>query len=133
MNLKLFFSLNSFQKFSSVAQRNNQVADLPRNILTLFSVFYSVPRIWVQKLKSQNGSVCALFGFSQIIHIDHSQFSAQVNVSQVWKVKPRGLWSMEKGSHIWQQTLTKPWPFQTTLPIPVIILENQKIIWSTFT
>ena len=133
MNLKLSFSVNSFQKFSSVAQRNKQIAGPPRNILTLFSVFYNVPRIWVQKLKSQNASVCALFGFSQIMHIDHSQFSGQVNVSQVWKVKPRGLWSMERGSHLWQQTLTKPWPFQTTLPISVIILEKQKRIWNMFT
>ena len=62
----------------------------------------------MQILKSQNESLHMIW-FPEIKHIDHSHFSGGVNGdSQHWELTPEGLWSMMKGSHLWQQTLTKP-------------------------
>lgn len=92
-------------------------------MLTLFSVFYSIPCMEYE-IEESEWKCFVHCWLSQIMHIDHSQFSAQVNVSQVWKVKPKGtVVNGERKSHLAANSY-KPWPFQTTLPIPVIIFRK---------
>lgn len=89
--------INSFQKFSSVAQRNKQVAGLPRNILTLFSVFYSIPCIWVRNWRVRMEVFVHYLAFlrSCILIIHNSLHRWMSHRSEKWNQGYCGQWRKE--------------------------------------